>query len=307
MEFVKKNPIFAIVIAVCVVAAGFFLLRMRAAARAGEQSYEKVEKLSDFAQREKRADFSATLENRETAAANKLRADRELQDLRMGLHARSRIETSTNVSGIECKNLILEATRSWRDLLERRLVQVGTTAADFAFGEVIGSERLPNQTSEVPILLKQLQIVGEVVNLIVSSNISGLQSVARPGGVAVASEQYFTLMPFSVRVDGDLAAVKEFLTKLQADSDLFFVVRSVTLSAPDTAVKGASTAGMEPGRPRRGRPRDLRELGEIPGGEGDGTVSAVPPKAERQVSFSPVVMADIRFDFLEFTSPVEEN
>jgi hypothetical protein len=300
MDFIKKNPLLCAWLLVSLILAVFLGWRISGAMAAAAEASGQFEELRGFGQRERRASYSASNENLAISKRNLERAETELRNLRVALYQRSNVVHEANVSNTKCKNHLIEGTR---ELVNRLTtvegVLVHPEARGLSFSDVITSEKLPDQTVEVPVLMKQFEIIEELVGLVAGSDISELRSISRSAGVGTAEIEELELMPLSMKVAGDSASVKQLLTKLQSDSKYFFIVRNVKLSAPGPMVPEA-VAPVKEVSPERmpGMPEDGMQDSE----EGDGSTPEM-----RRIRFGDLVVADIRFDFVEFRNPLEEN
>lgn len=299
MEYLKKNLTLTISLAVALALAVVLGVKIKQAAGRASEAGDMVEALRNFGENETRAPFSASNANLEISGANFARASREIEKIKMALYARSRVEYNPRVSNTQCKNHLAEQTKMLVAQLRSsaNMIQVpqSPAAEGLSFSDVLSSEKLPDEATEVPVLMKQFEIVKEIVRLVALCQVGTLNEISRIGGVGAAVTNDFEVMPLRIRLQGDFGAVKEFLTKLQNDSKYFFVIRNVTLSAP-AAASGLPVALRPPAGAVTGA-----------GVAGGAPVPEVPPMEVRRVEFSRNIAADIRFDFVEFKNPVAEN
>lgn len=318
MDFIKKNPVLTISLVIAIVLAVFLGLQTKSAMASAEEAGKELDELRAFGRRERAAKYSASNENLEIAEKNYERAETELETLRMALHQRSRVEYNGTVSNTKCKNHLIEGTRT----LERQLTQVEgiavqPSAEGLSFASVISSDKLPDETIEVPVLMKQFEIVREVIRLLAVCDVDVLHSLKREAGIGIADKEDFEIMPFSIRVEGRFSSIKEFMSKLQHGGKYFFALRTVSFSSGDARTRDAGLLEAEETPRGRRRPRvpavppRMPMVPDWPGMEpieGTGEQGEEEPEPEdREVLFPEMVIANIRFDFVEFKNPLEEK
>ncbi len=319
MDFLKKNLGFTIVMGVALVMAVILAVKLQQTVGRADEAARQVDQLKSFAETEQRAAYSATSDNLEISEANAIKARQEYDRLAMALYARSQVDFNPNVSGIECKNLLIEGVRFLRLQVGRKMPEADYQgAASFSFGEVIASEKLPDRVAEVPVLMKQIEIVKEIVKVILLTDLEKIQDLKRLGGVGTAHQDGFEVMPFSLTVQGRFSAIKDFLTRLQSSSQYFFIVRNVSFSAvegglgvrlPAMAERVEAPGTTPAGHGRPFEPAATRRRNEpapgLPGGPP--AVAEIPSRDERRLSYGGLAAATIRFDFVEFKNPAKEN
>lgn len=308
MDFIKKKPIMTLSLVIAVLAAAFLAVKIKSASDSARESGEDIERLKKFGMEEARAKYSATEGNLTRSEENVKKTQQQLLNLRTALYEASHVEFNGQVTNTQCKNRLFEETSKLVEELESEVVFVNESSKHLSFESVINANQLPDEELEVPVLMKQLEIIREVTDLIKKSQITRLVSLTRPSGVGVAKKDEFQVMPLSMQVVGSSSSVKELLTRLQKDSKYYFIVRNITFKAAKATI-GDGKRLVALGRPT-GDLTPLFPNNNVKGAEGENIPEAERPYAEQfQVRFPDLVTADIRFDFVEFKNPapVEEN
>jgi len=331
MDTIRRNiglVAFCVVSAILAVVLVVLIQRHAGTAREFEGKVEALQKFFDTIRRSK---IAVTEESYETVRGNHDRAEQKLGELREALWRRSRIRVGRS-TGVECKNILRDETRQMQAKLAAADVDA-TRVSQFSFGGILDAAALPDEETEVPVILKQLEIMKEIVDLVAQSNVLVFDSVERTLGTRVVKQDYYHVMPLNLSVTGTLWSVKQFATLLQRDTDYLFAVQRVKITgedlvdsasgrpaAPAAAMPGPSGAGRRGAqRPEFGIPPEMmgfpdgaprtrpRPTVRRPTEEPEAEAEEPRPltKEERAIELSQVVRADIRVDFLEFVNPSE--
>ncbi|MFW5803522.1 MAG: hypothetical protein ACOCWJ_06350 [Verrucomicrobiota bacterium] len=326
-DIVKRNIGLVVFLVIGLAAAIVLVVMVKQQTAHASDLQEKVEEQVAFFEKVKREKVAITEDNLETALRNKSLAEARLTNLRAMLQSRSAIAVP-DYTGVECKNLLREETQAMRDQLFERRIQIPASVSRLSFGTILDSAGLPDEDTEVPILVKQLRLIQEVVRLAGEAFITEFSNIERLGGTAVLEGDDYNIVPFRVTVTGNLPKVKNFVTKLQRDSEYFFLIHFFhvdALSSVQDAIEArpaAALAGVRdgvdqsdqgrfmPGMPdadfrderSRTRPRPTPPSDDADEDERQDSLS----KKEREVELTDMVTATIRFDFVEFSSPEQE-
>lgn len=336
MEYIKNNVGFLLFVVVGIVLAavlGWFWLKTYQATGTTENSVQGQEKIIDQSQS---GPFALNQENLLRAQQNRAVTEAAFKDFVRLLAVRYGIPAE-NASGLDCVRILKEECR----LMERELkdpskdITLGQNMARFSFDSILSSPSIPSP-EDVPVILKQMRIVEEVVKMVSKSRLREFQTLLRPLGLKVINKDLYTVVPLEVGVAGGYRAVQDFVNALQQRDALgIFILRSIELTSQDQVGAGGSIAAMDamapgaaatarggafaPGVP--GRPLPVMPV--IPGmprtaAPGAGAERTASPEAKEQaeidldrdhrVVFSPhEVQARILLDFVEFKKPAEEK
>ena len=310
MDFIKKQPFMTLFLVVSIVVAAFLAVKIKSASDSARQSGEKINELKAFGLKERTASYSANQTNVEISEENLKQTQDKLLQLRQALYQASHVKFDRQVTNTQCKNHLFEGTGKLVEELDKKGIFVSEPAKYLSFGTVINAENLPDETTEVPVLMKQFEIISDIVEIMKNSEIARLISLNRPEEVRTADKKQFQVMPLSMTIEGSSSSVERFLSDLQKDKNYYFVIRNITFTAKppiigDSLKSTTETLSSSPsmlapdfiGGPSVGGPGDV-----------DGEGAPKPLYAEQfKVRFPDRVTADIRFDFVEFKKPVEEK
>ncbi len=322
MDVLKRNlGLFAFCLASVVLAMVLLVMTQRHVSQASE--YEKqVAELETFFGNLRRLPVSATESNVQVMEANYEQISNRLERVRGILWRRSNIPVR-QYTGVECKNILREETLRMRNLLEGHGIVVAPAVSGFSFESILAADALPSQ-QEVPVILKQLEIVKEIVRLTDVAGVFQLTNLERTMGLQSHAAGMYNVVPFKMTVAGPLRDVKELVTMLQKNSGYVFYVPYCTLLSDDQATReaarrpvastekrpaGASreyemmmmtdpALGMTPRGGRTARPRRGAEAAAAEEAE-----PAVLEREQRIVDLNENVQAEIRIDFIEFNNP----
>ena len=327
MEMLRRNvglTLFLVVAAIAAIVLGLLIQRQFAASADLEK---KVGELAKFWENLRKDKISVTDENLAIAKQNQIVARERLDELRAARYQRS-FAAPRSYSGVECKNVLRAETKRMKDTLAEAGVALGSVG-EFSFDSVLNSDVLPDEQNEVPMLTKQLEVVRELVRVVAESQVMELNGFVREGGLQVAKEQYFDVMPFQITVSGEVRNVKRLVSLLHTDPRFFFRVKYLEFTGDDsgvssgggypggTAAAGAAGTtmpwgpeGFGPGA-MPGAARNPRTAPAAAPRRDDGrTVAAEPEQATRRVKkedlrivFRDAVTAVIKFDYIEYHNP----
>lgn len=306
MDFIKKKPLLTLSLVIAVLLAAFLAVKIKQASASARESGKEIERLKQFGIKEANAKYSATAENLAISEANLTETQEQLLALQKALYEASHVEFNRNVSNTQCKNQLFEGTAKFVNDLASQGIDVTESSKYFSFASVINAEKLPDEEFEVPVLMKQLRVVGEIVEILKTSQITQLVSLDRLKGVGVAEKKPFKVMPLAMQVRGSSSSVMAFLSQLQKDSNYYFVIRKVTFKSQPPAINGRKAGAVGGGTVPSTFP-DSPGTGKTSSEGAEGTGPDVPFAEQFEVQFADIVTADIRFDFVEFKNPVEEN
>jgi hypothetical protein len=309
MEFLKRNTGLAILGAISMVLAIVLAVSLHHYSGEAADYRAQVEKLEEFFQKLRQARIAVTNENLEAVEKNLDLTEEKLARARELLWRRTRIPVQ-QASGVECKNILREETLRLRRLLDEQGIEVTQQAADFSFSNILQASALP-AADEVPVILKQLAVISEIVRVAAAANVSQIIAVERSLDLGSHQSELYEVMPVQLKVSGHSINIQRFMNALQQDDDFVFYVPFFTMTAEDVASNTASltqgpptTAAARggvfiatgvppiPGRAPRMDPTELGPQPEVSG-----------PQELEVVELSDVVQAEMRVDFIQFRNP----
>jgi len=328
MESIKHNLgflLFVIAGAILALGLGFAWIRTGEKTAATEKSVKAQEKIIDQSQR---LAFALSPDNLLRAQTNRTVTEQAFRDFLRTLVDRYGIPAETS-TGLDCVRILKEECRN----MERELrdpakdITLGQDAAKFSFESILNSSSIPS-AEDVPIILKQMRIVQEVVKVAGKSRLREFQRISRPQGLRAINKDLYASVPLEISLAGGYRAIQEFVNALQQRDALgIFILRSVELTSQDQVGANGSIAAMDAmapaAAPVRGGP------GEFGGRPPPGSLgmrkiattgpaatvivdprgsSLIPLEKDRRVVFSPHdLQARILVDFIEFKKPAEEK
>ena len=310
MNFLKNNKIIVVLIAVAVIVAvllGFMLLKRSAEAA---EIQDKVQQQKEFFDKIKSQDIAINEQNRQFLENNVDKTKEQLKQLQTKLWQKTNISTR-NLNGIKTKNKLRDDVLNMRNKLEKRGISVSESASGLSFGNILQEDKLPDVESEVPIILKQLKIVKEIVNILAQSNIDSVQNAARPFGLKLDNRTFFNIVPFKFTITGSSKAIRKVITALQKDSEYIFIADTISFTTPNTSKKLFEQLNN---REKNYRTRSSsksesnvrRSFRGMDGGtetaEGEEEMEKLPKQA-RTVPIRDEVTCNIQLNFLEFHNP----
>ena len=182
---------------------------------------------------------------------------------------------ATSISPIAAKNRIEKACTKMEGMLAGNSVQYDPGMRHFTFGSFMDANRLPKK-EEIPLILRNQEIVQELIYLVSTSNVQTFHSISREDTLEANRRDLFNYIPFSLSVTGELEDVQRLVNSFN-NATYYYFVRAVTLSSDGGLADGVA-----------------------PDGAADGPASSK-KKVERLLRKSPtMVTATLQVDYIEF-------
>jgi hypothetical protein len=329
MDFIKRNLGFLLFVTGSLLAAAVLGVLWWQSGADTREYREKVQSQEQFLDGVRRGQFALNQDNVQIARRNQAVAEEAFREFLQALVVRYGIPARTGIQPLECVRVVKEERERMRQELAdpARDIQVASAAAGFSFDSILTSSTLP-LAEDVPVILKHLQIVGEVVRVAGRSGLREFRSIGRPHGLASIKKDLYSVVPLEVSISGNYKSIQRFVNQLQQrDTAGIFILRSIELTSRDQAAgnllgseamgaPGVRTGrtGLPAGAPFTGLPAGSRRP---PAGAG-GVPPAVEPLESKPVLLDEVkdrrtvftthdLDARILIDFVEFKKPAEES
>ncbi|MGJ8640314.1 MAG: hypothetical protein ACSHYA_13075 [Opitutaceae bacterium] len=268
MEFFKKNLVFCLIVAICLLAAvagGYLAFTASGTAKSAKKQIVSAESQLNALLS---ADPAPSDDNVKSSQKNVAELTAQLKEIRANLQKGSRIKTSSD--GIGVMSGIQQYITDYQNRVKSIVDENGESAPitvpeDFGFGfeRYLTGSQPSNDPTVNAALDKQRQILSYVVNKLIDSKPAGITSVRREvleatgkdKGGFVINEAISARVPgaidtmaFSVTFTGYTGSLRSFLNDL-AKFDLPIVVRSIEVERPQgsetTAARPADTGGLD--------------------------------------------------------------
>lgn len=253
LDFLKKNlGLIAFGIASVVVSC-LLLVGILKAVKSGSEYRKEVAEQYDFLERAKNKGTALTGENLDVARANHALARSKFLELRKLLWTKFSIPLEQRTD-VQCVRILKTECQRMHKALEEKEVAIGGNSAYFSFDAE--ATTLPPR-SQVPIILKQLRIIHEIVRLVGASYLTELRTVERTAKTSIDQRDMYSIVPFEISVVGEFKRIQGFVNQLQRESRYLFFVRELSLQSDDQAEGGnipmiAATKSQDGGGQRGG-------------------------------------------------------
>ena len=179
-----------------------------------------------------KADHPLKLSTVDQAKANSEAASKAYNDMLAILVKKTAIAgaDADKIDPIGAKNRIEKGCTKMENMLNGAGVEFSADMRQFTFGPFMNANRLPRR-EEIPLLLKNLEIVQELVYLISSSGVTQLSSMSRSESLDPSRRDLFNYISFNVTVSGDADSVRQLVNTLQAGKTYYYFVKAMTLTA----------------------------------------------------------------------------
>ncbi len=306
MDMVKRNLGFIVIFLFVLVAAGVVLGVASRYSRQVRQSRTAFEDHRRYFEDLARRTPGVSALSLRQAQENLQIAQTELVRLQSKLNERSRLPTRT-MDGVQAKDYLVAEVRRLNSELSRRNVAVGQNATGFSFRSVIQATGLPEPTHEVPALVRQMQVVGRLVETVAESGVSELVSLARPAGIRQIRKDDYTVIRLNMEVRGPLASIKRLINALHTDEQYYFSVPYMQwqVETPDRVATADRPQTIRRTVPERRRPPMIEDEWRFEGGEELARPERL-PREQRRVAFADVMTVSLPVHFIEF-KPEEQQ
>lgn len=329
MGLFKKNLIFSLVALVCVLAfaAGAYL----AFAESGKTSQmeQRVSSAKSQLSNVLNADPAPTEANIEASAANVRELTSQLEAIRTDLEQGSRMKTSTD--GIQVMASIQQFISDYQNKARENTREEDepapiTLPEDFAFGfeQYIDEATIPDDPNVIPVLDKQRQIIGYLLNKLFSADPHSIVSVRREvlenkpkagdsergrnrergasGGGFQVNAAISARVPgaietlgFSLTFTGYTDSLRDFLNSL-SKFDLPIVVRSIEVNRAETRAVNQRPAQSA---------NNLDAIFGVFGGDSEPAETEAPQEVQKPVIAENVSSFTVILEFIEIILPEE--
>ena len=317
MGFIKKNLIFTIIMAVCILAFAAGLYFAFAESGKIDQKKQKITSAESQLKSMRFADPAPTPENVEASAENVAELKAGLKKIREDLERGARITTSADgigvMAGIQQFISIYQRKAATHTNKDGEPVEI-IVPDDFAFGfeQYLDEATMLDDDELIPVLDKQRQILSYLLNKLYEAEPESIVSVEREvleqkAEGLLSSAKSFTIHPaitakvpgaintlaFRLAFTGYTDSLRRLLNDL-AKFDLPIVVRSVEVDRPS----GISTSAKVPAN------NDLDAFFGVFDGGSNSEVEA-PEEAQKPVISENISTFTVVLEFIEIALPAQ--
>jgi hypothetical protein len=317
MGFIKKNLIFTIIMAVCILAFAAGLYFAFAESGKIDQKKQKITSAESQLKSMRFADPAPTPENVEASAENVAELKAGLKKIREDLERGARITTSADgigvMAGIQQFISIYQRKAATHTNKDGEPVEI-IVPDDFAFGfeQYLDEATMLDDDELIPVLDKQRQILSYLLNKLYEAEPESIVSVEREvleqkAEGLLSSAKSFTIHPaitakvpgaintlaFRLAFTGYTDSLRRLLNDL-AKFDLPIVVRSVEVDRPS----GISTTAKVPAN------NDLDAFFGVFDGGSNSEVEA-PEEAQKPVISENISTFTVVLEFIEIAFPAQ--
>lgn len=239
MDVVKKY-LFAIVLGtltlITCVAGGIVVYNFQSEASKYEQKVKDIQQsLKDF----RSFRWALVQQNVEKAKENRDGTEKEFNALLKKLEELSAPTMSDdereNWSPLRTKNRIKENCVRFENMLRGENIHLPESLAMFSFDKYNDPKTLPKK-DDIPQIIKQLNIIEDLIYLISRSEVTSLDRFERKDGLKVTKRDLYDYMPFGITLTGSVGSIRSFLNNLVSWNEedgarYFYLVRNLTVEA----------------------------------------------------------------------------
>jgi hypothetical protein len=267
MDWIKRN--FDLIISLVVTLVLCSLLAWAAWSRSGKAAEfaADLNAQQEFLQKVRTAGIALNQDNIRIAKDNQEKAQAFLQEFQDQLVTKYGVRSET-MSGLDVISYVNDQLYSMYTKLQEMNIVPGNNLGYFSFDNVAQRDTAVDQ-EVVPVILKQLKVVQELIRLAGNAYVTELNSVRRLAGTAVTEGEYYDSMPFQVVVIGKSSAVQRYINLIQSEEARYlFHIRYLALNSGDlntlssmATADGGAAGGMGGGMPSMGGAGGMPAMG----------------------------------------------
>ncbi len=229
MEVIKKHIFWIVLCAVLVigtVAAGLII------ANFNNQIGKYQEEVNKIVEAEKSfitSSYALSEENKRQASQNAETTNNQFRQLIKDLTEKyPPPHINSDMSALKFKVHLRQECIKLENVLRSEEVSLPSSLQYFSYDRYMQPDVLPD-SAEITLILKQYDIIQEIVYLISHSGINELQELIRMNDLSLINRDLYSFMPFRLKLTGNLKSVTRFINSL-LDAKYFFAVRSMDLN-----------------------------------------------------------------------------
>jgi len=246
MNFIKRNiglvAYFAVTFAVAIVLCVFIYLALKKQAVFNKKVATQAKFYADL----KKLPFGLNRKNKNIAEKNSKIATQHIEKLKENIVQKYDLTYGTLATGIDAKKFLREKIEVFKQILFDNGVQVQDMF--FSFSDICNSSKTVPKFEIRPIL-RNLQVVGEIISLAGKSKIEQLSSIKLPMKLKVqeSGDGITNFIPVEVTIVATPQRVQNFINLLSNESKYIIQIRNLSFSstdqAPNSSLGGVTASG----------------------------------------------------------------
>ena len=230
MEFLKRNIFLASVVVVLLIssiALGMVIKNLHGEVKKYEEEVKLIiESEKNFAN----SPHALTAANVKQTEANYQIAAESFRGLITRLNEKyPPPDVKADMTALKFKNFLRQVCIRLENLLRSGDIWIPDALKYFTYDKYMRPDVLPS-ANEIELIMKQLEIVQEIMYLISQSQVSKLLEFKRLNDLTTIKRDLYDYMPFSLVLTGNVESIRRFINSL-AEAKYFMMVRSLKLKA----------------------------------------------------------------------------
>ena len=228
LDFIKGNLFLAVFAVICLAltaVAGWDTISKQSKVN---QYKKQVEEVRSSARAFAKFKWMLSPKNEDKAKANASMAKENFAATLKKIVDRYNVkpQSDSDMTPGQVKNLIRRRSLVMENKLRGENIEIPESLKNFTFAPYLGSKVFPNPR-EISMIMRQLEIMDEVVNLLAGSGIAQVTAINRDE-LEPTSMDLHSYIEFKVKLVGEHASIVHFLNSLH-DSKYFFVLRKIDI------------------------------------------------------------------------------
>lgn len=138
-------------------------------------------------------------------------------------------EVNADMTALKFKNFLRQVCIRMENLLRSGDIWIPSSLKYFTYDEYMKPDVLPN-SRQIKQILKQLEIVQEIVYLVSQSQINKLLELKRLNGLNFVKGDLYNYMQFRLTLSGNVESIQQFLNSIH-EAKYFIMVKNISLKA----------------------------------------------------------------------------
>lgn len=232
MNFIKNNWGFLLISIVCVVALGMVSFFCSSAGKELKKQKDEATSQEAYLDSVAKKKIKLTSKNVEIAQKNEVEAEKGLDTFMKELTNKFKLNYEVITIPIEALRKLKDEITALQTYLDDKNVAYSPGVSYFTF-DSIAKATLPPHQDDLKQIFRQLAIVKKVVQTAVDSEVISIDELARPMGLAVQEEDFYTFTPIEITVTATPDKAQKFINLMDRADNYLFFLRTVEIIAPD--------------------------------------------------------------------------
>lgn len=252
MNAIKNNWGFFLISFICLLVAGYLVMKCSGSMNELRSNQEQYEKNRSYLEGVGKKNLKLNSENQVFAKRNADNTSAKILDVHKEMMERFKLHYDVPENATGAIQELRAAIQDMQKLFEDNGIELDTKAENFSFDNIVKSNQLPVMEDLDPIF-RSLTIIRQIVKVAVDTHIIALTDLNRPMGINIQEEGEYTVTPIEMTIVASSERGQAFVNAMSQQKNYLFFLRTVSIDAFDTPteeakdlnIKSSSSIGMD--------------------------------------------------------------